>query len=90
MKPEHYVIGAIFSVLITALGFMLKSWKTGWETRLAAQDKRLDRHAEKHTEHEVNHATVSSDLDHIKEKTEEIATDVKELLRQYNGRRSAP
>ena len=89
MKPEHYVIGAIFSVLITALGFMLKAWKQGWDTRIAAQDRRLDVHDNRHNEHDVNHAKVSKDLEHIKENVEETNRDVKELLKQ-NGRRSAP
>ena len=88
MKPEHYLIGAIFSVLITALGFMLKSWKAGWEERLAAQDRRLDRHTDRHNEHDTNHAMLTERLDHIKDTAEETRQDVKELLKQSNGRRA--
>lgn len=88
MKPEYWVISAMFTVLVSSLGFMLKGWKQGWETRLAAQDRRLTIHDNKHNEHDVNHAKVSTDLDHIKEKTDEIADDVKELLKHSNGRRA--
>ena len=88
IQPQ-YVVALVMSGLAVVAWYMITEWKRSWETRLTAQDDRLDRHARKHTEHDVNHATLSSDLDHITKTTEEISKDVKRLLIQSNGTRSS-
>lgn len=77
----------VITVLIAAVGFMMKGWSSRWESRLAAQDARLDKHAERHGEHDVNHATLANELEHIKTTTNGTAKDVRELLKS-NGKRS--
>lgn len=89
LQTQVSILGLITVGLATIAWYMIREWKSGWETRLTAQDERLDRHAEKHGKHDVNHARLTSDLDHIKATTEEIGKDVKTLLIQSNGNRSS-
>ena len=83
----------IAGIIIGSLGivawFLIRNWLKNWESRLIAQDMRLDKHEERHNLHDVNHATISNELQNIRKKTDEIGTDVKELLRQNGNRSSA-
>ena len=67
---------------------MIRRWATLWETRLTAKDDRLDGHDDKHTEHDVGIAVLTANLEHIRKTGDDTASDVKELLKQSNGRRA--
>ena len=88
IQPQ-YVVALIMGGLAVVAWYMITEWKRSWETRLTAQDERLDLHSRKHASHDVNHARLTSDLEHITKTTEEISKDVKSLLIQSNGNRSS-
>jgi hypothetical protein len=87
MEPQ-YVVALIITGLGAVAWFMIRNWAKNWETKLAAHDRRLDIHDKRHESHEVNHGVIKTRLDNIKDKVDETSTDVKELLRQSNGRRT--
>jgi len=68
--------------------YLIRGWKKGWETRLTAQDDRLKEHDDRHADHDVIHERFKTQLEHITDVTTETRTDVKELLRHSNGKRS--
>ncbi len=78
---------AFFGLLVRAW-YLMKGWKKDWETRLTAQDTRLDGQDDRHAGHDVTHERVRVQLEHITDVTTETRTDVKELLRHSNGKRS--
>ncbi len=88
MPEAQTIIALIIAGLGALVLFLIKGWSNTWETRLTAQDERLDKQDVKHGEHDVNHAILSANLEHIRETADETRKDVKELLRQSNGRRS--
>ncbi len=71
-------IETILVTIISALGivtfFMIRSWAMSWELRLNAHDERLG-------EHDVDLATISTNMEHIKVSVDETRDDVKELLK---------
>ena len=87
MIEPQYVVALIISGLGTTAFFMIRNWAKTWETRMAAQDRRMDKHEEWHGEHHTTHAVLKKDLEYIKDKQDETAADVKELL-QRNVRAS--
>lgn len=87
IQPQ-YIVAIVMTALAGVAWYMITEWKRTWETRLTAQDERLDLHSRKHASHDVNHARLTSDLDHITKTTEEISKDVKSLLIQSNGSRT--
>ena len=82
MSEAQYVV----VVLITGLGaiafFMIKNWARNWETKLTAHDKRLG-------SHDIQIATITANMEHIRVTGDETRDDVKKLLRLGNGARSA-
>ena len=76
----------IVALLIAGLGavafFMIKNWARNWETRLTAHDSRL-------TRHDVQLATITANMEHIRVTGDETRDDVKELLRNQHGARSS-
>lgn len=92
IQQEHAVVGTFTLAMASVAWYMIKDWKRTWEervtNRLNDHSDRLNRHAEKHNEHDVNHATLTADLEHIKDTTKTISRDVKSLLVQ-NGKRSS-
>lgn len=87
MEPQ-YIAATIMVGLGAVAWYLIVRRFENWETRMAAQDARLDKHAEKHIEHDTNHARFDERLHNIKETVDETHDDVKELLKQSNGRRS--
>ena len=81
VEPQY-----VLAVIITGLGaiafHMIRNWAKTWETRMAAQDRRMDKHEEWHGEHHTNHAVLKNDLEHIKKTSDQTAADVKELLQR--------
>jgi len=81
MSQAQYIV----VILITGLGavafFMIKNWARNWETRLTAHDDRLGNH-------DIQIATITANMEHIRTTGDETRDDVKELLRQSNGARS--
>lgn len=79
MSDAQYIV----SLLITGLGIvaflMIKNWARTWETRLTAHDERLE-------DHGLKIATITANMEHIRVTGDETREDVKELLRQSNGR----
>ena len=82
----------ILVLLITGLGsialLMIRGWAKTWESRLTSQDDRLDGHEDRHLAHDISHATLKANLENITTITDETRKDVKELLRNSNGKRS--
>ena len=75
----------LMAYLITGLSVvawtMIKGWKASWETRLTAQDKRLNQQG-------LEIATITANMEHIRVTGDETRKDVKELLKNSNGRRT--
>jgi len=82
MSEAQYVV----ALLITGLGavafFMIKGWARSW-------DKKMTDHGERLGVHDIEIATITANMEHIKTTGDETRADVKELLRQANGARSA-
>jgi len=82
----------IAALIIGSLGivawFLIRDWKKTWEDRVIAHDERLDIHSIKHSEQDVINATLTSNIEHIKETGDTTAADVKELLK-LNGHRAS-
>lgn len=76
-------------VLLLIAGKLIWDWKSKWETRVIAQDTRLDIHTIKHSEQDVVNAKMGKDITHIKETSDTMAADVKQLLIHSNGRRAS-
>ncbi len=79
-------IEKLLALIVTGLGFvawaMIKGWANRWETRLVTQDDRL-------SNHDVQIATITANMEHIRVTGDETREDVKQLLRNANGGRSA-
>lgn len=77
---------SIVAIIIASLGVvawaMIKNWAKNWETRLTAHDDRLG-------DHDVQIATITANMEHIRVTGDETREDVKQLLRNSNGGRSA-
>lgn len=54
---------------------------------MIAHDERLDNHDNKHSEQAVLNATLTANIEHIRQIADETHEDVKELLKQ-NGKRT--
>ena len=84
---EPYVLGLIIAGLAAVAWLFIREWKETWENRVIAHDSRLNEHDTKLTEQAVLNATVSANIEHIRETSDETRKDVKQLLKQ-NGHRS--
>jgi len=81
MSEAQYVVVVLIGGLGAVAFFMIKNWARNWETTLVAHDERLGRH-------DVEIATITANMEHIRVTGDETRDDVKELLRQSNGARS--
>jgi len=82
MSEAQYVVVTLIGGLGAIAFFMIKKWAGDWETRLTAHDNRLGRH-------DIEIATITANMEHIRVTGDETREDVKELLRLGNGARSA-
>ncbi len=87
MDYAPYIVSVVMIALGVIVWFMVRNWAKGWETRLAAQDRRLDRHTDRHNEHDVKHATLATHLEHIKETVDKTSENVEKIL--SNGKRTS-
>ncbi len=78
---EPAAIGAlIIGGLGTVAWFMIRNWAKTWETRIAAQDRRLEIHDNRLNEHETVLEVTKTDIKHIRSQVDETHDDVKRLL----------
>lgn len=89
MTEPPYLIGVIISVLGLLAWYLIRDWKKNWEDRVIGLDDRINKHDLQHGEHNVNHAILKANIEHIRTVADATSKDVKELLRQSNGKRSA-
>lgn len=83
MANIETIIAFIISSLLAAAFFMIKNWHKNWEATLSEHDKRLGNH-------DIQLATITANMEHIKTTGDETRVDVKRLLgRQANDSRSA-
>ena len=82
MSEAQYVVVTLIGGLGIVAFWMIKNWARNWETRLTAHDERLG-------SHDIQIATITANMEHIRVTGDETREDVKELLRQSNGARSA-
>ena len=79
-------IQTVVVMIITGLGalafFMIKHWTKYWDGKFISHDKRISKH-------DVEIATISANMEHIKVATDETRKDIKQLLRKTDGARSA-
>ena len=80
---------AIAALVITSLGavawWMIRNWAKNWETRIAAQDRRLEIHDNRLNEHDTLHAITNANLEHIRDQVDETHDDVKRILSGNSG-----
>ena len=81
MSDAQYIVILLISGLGTVAFLMIKHWARTWETKLTAYDERLGNH-------DVQIATITANMEHIRVTGDETRDDVKELLRQSNGKRA--
>jgi len=81
MSEAQYVIIVLNSGLVILALFIIKNWIKSWETRWTTHDERLG-------SHDIQIATITANMEHIRVTGDETRDDVKELLRQANGRRT--
>ncbi len=79
MSDAQYIVILLISGLGTVAFLMIKNWARTWETKLTAHDERLG-------DHDVQIATITANMEHILVTGDKTRDDVKELLRQSNGR----
>lgn len=82
MTEAQYILISLVGGLSAVAFFMIKNWARNWESRLTAHDKRLGTH-------DVQIATITANMEHIRVTGDATRVDVKELLRQSNGARSS-
>ena len=81
MSEAQYVVASIITGLGVVAFFMIKNWARTWETKLTAHDDRLG-------SHDIQIATITANMEHIRIGVDETREDVKQLLRNSNGTRS--
>jgi len=77
ITETQYVAATVISALGAIAFFMIRSWAHNWETKLTAHDDRLGKH-------DVQLATISANMKHIRISVDETRDDVKELLKNAN------
>ena len=78
MTDAQYILISLVGGLGAIAFFMIKSWATSWEVRLTAHDERLSRV-------DVQIATITANMEHIRVTGDETRDDVKILLRRTSG-----
>ena len=78
MTDAQYILISLVGGLGAIAFFMIKSWAKSWDTRLAAHDHRIGRH-------DVQIATITANMEHIRVTGDETRDDVKILLRRSSG-----
>lgn len=81
MTESQYLLITLIGSLSAVAFFMIKSWATSWQAKLALHDKTLG-------EHDVQIATITANMEHIRVTADETREDVKTLLRNQNASRS--
>jgi len=79
MSDAQYIVILLISGLGTVAFLMIKHWARTWETKLIAHDEKLK-------DHGLQIATITANMEHIRVGVDETRDDVKELLKQSNGR----
>lgn len=81
MAESQYLLVTLIGSLSAVAFFMIRSWATSWQAKLTL-------HEEKIGEHDVQIATISANMEHIRITADETREDVKQLLRNQNASRS--
>lgn len=81
MDESQYLLITLIGSLSAVAFFMIKSWATGWQAKLALYEERIG-------EHDVQIATITANMEHIRVTADETREDVKQLLRNHNASRS--
>jgi len=81
MSDAQYIVILVISGLGAIAFLMIKKWARTWETKLVAHDEKLQ-------DHGLKIATITANMEHIRVTGDETRDDVKELLRQSNGKRA--
>ncbi len=81
MIESQYLLITLIGSLSAVAFFMIKNWALSWQAKLALHEERLG-------EHDVEIATISANMEHIRITADETREDVKELLRNQNASRS--
>ena len=81
MAESQYLLITLIGSLSAVAFFMIKSWATGWQAKLALYEDRIG-------EHDVQIATITANMEHIRITADETREDVRELLRNQNASRS--
>ena len=81
MTESQYILISLIGGLGAVAFFMIKSWARNWETRISAHDLRLGRH-------DVEIATITANMEHIRVTGDETRDNIKTLLRRSSGARS--
>ncbi len=82
MNESQYLLITLIGSLSAVAFFMVKSWATSWQAKLTLYEERIG-------EHDVQIAHISANMEHIRVTADETRKDVKQLLRNQNGSRSA-
>lgn len=84
MEPA-YVVSLIILGLGSVAYIALMWWSAGWQNELNAVKSRQQEHEKRLNAHDVQHATIRTELTHIKDTVDETHDDVKALLRNGNS-----
>lgn len=81
MAESQYLLITLIGSLSAVAFFMIKSWATSWQGKLASYEERIG-------EHDVQIARITTNMEHIRVTADETREDVKQLLRNQNASRS--
>lgn len=83
MEPAAILAAFIVALIVVAF-VMVQGWARRWETRLAAQDRRLEITDRRLAEHDQLHALTGANVEYIRDKIEVITEAV--LDGRINGK----
>ena len=89
LTPEVVGIISFIVLLVVSVVKFIRNWTKNWNDALLAQDRRLEIHDNHLSEHDIELAEITKDIAYIRETAKETHDDVKTLLKQHGGTKTA-